>query len=162
MSAPLYDSRSHTRLSSIAFLHRRGPDNHHFNSYEETFVAKMVGLKRTGVDFKELAREAINEKLGEGPTEVLHVSGRARSRGTPIFRGSDFKKIRERCHRNDPIARRASAGLFPERGSTSQAYLEVVRQLRPSADGASEAQKLRYLHDHRIEDEQGNYADDAN
>ena len=127
------------------------------NDYEKSFVTRMGRLTNAGIDFEDLAREALERRFG-GTTEVL-----LRGFSTDALR--ELKQFANELSRifgggamgfYEPIIRYADLGLYgSKRGSP---LLEMLRQLGPAQSGVSSTKGI-ILHDHRIKDEAGNYPD---
>jgi len=130
------------------------------NNYEKVFVLKMTPLRKAGIDFGALAREALTGKFG-GATDVM-----LRDLSPDALREPDhFVKELSRIFGQgavaiyEPIAKYVDMGLYgPERDSP---VLNLIRQIGEPQKGVTESNTIS-LHEHRIKDEEGNYPDDAN
>ncbi len=127
--------------------------------YEKAFLVRTVQLCRTGINFEDLAREALLAKFG-GATDVLlgglsqetladpNLFVRAMSR---MFGGGAIGIY-------EPIVKYIEMGLHGPRESSP--VLDLIRLLGPPTDSLQQVEGV-VLHDHRVEDEDGNYADDV-
>jgi len=129
------------------------------NGYEKSFVAKMGRLTNAGIDFEDLAREALAKKFG-GATDVL-----LRGFSTDALQKPEiFVKELARVFGNgamgiyEPIVKYADLGLYGSKQDSP--VLAMLRQLGPSQGEITSAKGV-LLHDYRIKDEQGNYPDNA-
>ena len=129
------------------------------NDYEKSFILKMRRLRGAGIDFEELAREALVGKFG-GATEVLLRDLSPEALLNPDLFVRELSRIFGRGAMGvyEPIVRYVDMGLYSRGGDTP--VLSLLRQLGPSLGGADQGGVP--LHDHRIKDEDGNYSDDAN
>jgi len=129
------------------------------NDYEKSFILKMQRARRAGIVFEDMAREALVGKFG-GATDVLlrDLSPQALNNPEPFVR--ELTKIFGRGAMGvyEPIIKYFEMGLYSQTGDTP--VLALLRQLGPSLGGAEPGTLL--LHEHRIKDEEGNYADNAN
>jgi hypothetical protein len=129
------------------------------NEYEKSFVLRTTRLKSAGIDFQELAREALVAKFG-GAADVLlrDLSGRALNE--PSYFVEEMSRIFGRGAMGfyEPIIKYADQGLYGR--SQDSPILSLLRQLGPSLS-ANSSQDPVFLHEHRIKDEEGNYADNA-
>ena len=126
--------------------------------YERAFLEKAVPVCRSGVDFGDLAREALEGKFG-GATEVVLRDLTQEEMGSPIL----FVKAMSRIFGMgaagfyEPIVKFIDMGLYTDGGSSP--VLDLIRQIGP---GEGSGGALRPLHDHRVVDEDGNYSDESN
>jgi hypothetical protein len=129
------------------------------NDYEKSFVLRMQRLRGTGIDFGALAREALVGKFG-GATEVLLRGLSPDAMVNPDLFVKELTKIfgRGAIGVFEPIVKYVDMGLYSGAGDTP--VLALLRQLGPPSSGL--AQGGLPLHDHRIQDEDGNYSEDAN
>ena len=129
------------------------------NDYEKSFVLKMQRLKRVGIEFEALAREALVGKFG-GATEVLLRDLRPEALVDPDLFVKELTKIfgRGALGVYEPIVKYVDMGLYSRGGDSP--VLALLGQLGPPSGGL--AQGAMPLHDHRIKDEDGNYSEDAN
>jgi hypothetical protein len=129
------------------------------NAYEKSFVVKMQRLKGAGINFEELAREALVGKFG-GATEVLLRDLSPQALVNPDLFVKELSEIFGRGAMGvcDPIIKYVDMGLYSRGGDSP--VLALLRQLGPASAGL--AQGVMPLHDQRIKDEDGNYSDDAN
>ena len=129
------------------------------SDYEKSFVQKMQRLRGSGIDFEALAREALVGKFG-GATEVLLRDLSPEALVNPGLFVKELSNIFGRGAMGvyEPIIKYVDMGLY-KRGGDSP-VLALLRQLGPSSGGP--AQSGLPLHDQRIKDEDGNYAEDAN
>jgi hypothetical protein len=129
------------------------------NEYEKSFVLKTERVKAAGVDFQGLAREALTGKFG-GAADVLLRGLSPRALSEPESFVHEVSKIFGRGAMGvfEPITKYVDLGLYGS--SQNSPILALLRQLGP-ATGADQAKPV-LLHDHRVQDEQGNYSDEAN
>jgi len=129
------------------------------NDYEKVFVAKMMQLKKSGVAFEELAREALAAKFG-GATDVLLRDLSPDARADPELFVKELSRIFGRGVMSvyEPIAKYVDFGLYSPRNQSP--VLDLIQRLGPSQGGMGTDQRVS-LHEHRIEDEGGNYADNS-
>jgi hypothetical protein len=130
------------------------------NEYEKSFILRTTRLKTAGVDFQELAREALTRKFG-GAADVLlrGLSGRALSEPEYFVREMSKTFGRGAMGFFEPIIKYADLGLYGS--SQASPILSMLSQLGP-AQGAGSDEKHIFLHEQRIKDEEGNYPEDAN
>lgn len=129
------------------------------NDYEKSFVLKMRRLKSEGIDFQDLAREALTGKFGGAADVMLRGLGTDALREPEQFVG-ELARIFGRGAMGfyDPIVKYVDLGLYsPPQNSP---MLGILRQLGPPKEGESDPNRA-LLHEHRIKDEEGNYPDNA-
>jgi len=129
------------------------------NDYERTFVFKMNRVQRAGINFEDLAREALVGKFG-GATEVMLRDLSANALADPGLFVMELNGIfgRGAIAVFEPIVRYVDLGLYSQGGNSP--ILALLSQLGPAlADGVTTGV---LLHDQRVKDEDGNYADNAN
>ena len=130
------------------------------DDYEKSFLVKATRVINSGVRFEDLAREALASKFG-GATDVL-LGGLSRD---TLSDPSLFVKAMSRTFGRgalgiyEPIVKYVDMGLYGSGGSSP--VLDLIRQLGPAAMDAG-GLGMRPLHDQRVKDEDGNYAEDAN
>lgn len=129
------------------------------NDYEKSFVARMGRLASAGIDFEDLAREALTGKFG-GATDVL-----LRDLSTVALREPEhFVKELSKIFGSgamgvyEPIVKYVDLGLYGSKRDSPM--LGLLRQLGP-AQGEDPSANRYFLHEHRIKDEEGNYPDNA-
>ncbi len=129
------------------------------DDYERAFLLKTVRLSRSGVNFEELAREALSSKFG-GATDVLLRGLSPEILADPNLFVKAMSKMfgRGALGIYEPIVKYVDLGIYGTGGSSP--ILELIRQLGPAA-ATGEERKLTPLHDQRIADEHGDYADDS-
>ena len=129
------------------------------NDYEKTFVLRMGRLKTAGIDFQALAREALAGKFG-GATEVVLRDLSPEALEQPERFVNELTRIFGRGAMGfyEPITKYVDLGLYSQAGNSP--IMGLLRQLGPPEEGESETGKT-LLHEHRIKDEEGNYADNA-
>jgi hypothetical protein len=129
------------------------------NDYEKSFVTKMGRLTNAGIDFEDLAREALAEKFG-GATEVLLRGFSTDALREPEHFVKELSKVFGRGAMGfcEPIVRYADFGLYGSKRDSP--LLEMLRKLGPPQGEVSSA-KGTLFHDYRIKDEAGNYPDNA-
>lgn len=120
----------------------------------------MGRLRRAGIDFEALARESLTGKFG-GATEVLLRDLTPTALREPERFVNELSEIFGQGVNGilEPIVRYVDMGLYHPKYDTP--LLELLRQLGPSQAVVADQNQI-VLHDQRIQDEQGNYADDAN
>ncbi|MDA4124078.1 MAG: hypothetical protein OK438_01315 [Thaumarchaeota archaeon] len=130
------------------------------NDYEKTFILKTTRLRNSGVDFQELAREALTGKFG-GAVDVLlrDLSGRALNEPEHFVREMSKMFGRGAMGVYEPIIKYVDMGLYGS--SQAPPILGLLQQLGP-AQSPTSGEKPVFLHEHRIKDEEGNYPDNAN
>jgi len=129
------------------------------NDSEKVFVLKMAPLKRAGIDFEALAREALTGKFG-GATDVMLRDLSQDALREPEYFVKELSKIfgRGAVAIFEPIEKYIDLGLYgPERDSP---VLGLLRQLGQPQSGTPESNTI-FLHEHRVKDEEGNYPDNA-
>ena len=121
------------------------------SGYEAAFVAKMSLLSRQGFDFERGARAALEAKFG-GAADVLLRDMTEEERKEPGLFASELMKAFGRGAMGflEPIRAYGDRGLFPRKGDR-----EPFQMAMGSPGGSLP------LHDHRIRDEQGNFAEDS-
>jgi hypothetical protein len=130
------------------------------NDYEKAFVLKMRPLKRAGIDFGAVTREALVGKFG-GATEVLLRDLSPVALQEPEYFVQEVSRIFGKggamgvC---EPIIKYVDMGLYHMEQDTPE--LALLRQLGPAQSIVSD-QNSTLLHQHRIKDEDGNYPDNA-
>jgi len=129
------------------------------NDYEKVFVLKMMPLRKAGIDFEALAREALTGKFG-GATDVM-----LRNLSTDALREPEYfvKELTRIFGRGavaiyEPIEKYVDMGLYGPRQDSP--VLDLLRQLGQPQSGDTES-NATLLHEHRIKDEDGNYPDNA-
>ena len=129
------------------------------NDYEKTFVLKMQRVRRAGIGFEPLAREALVGKFG-GATEVLLKGVSQQALDDPEMFVKELSKVFGRGAMGvyEPIVKYVDMGLYSQPGVSP--VLDLLRQLGPSSGDGATAGVL--LHEHRVKDEEGNYSDNAN
>jgi hypothetical protein len=130
------------------------------NEYEKSFVLRTTRLKTAGVDFQELAREALMGKFG-GAAEVLLRDLSRKALNEPEYFVQEMSRIFGMGAMGfyEPIVKYIELGLYGS--NQASPVLGLLRQLGP-APIADSSEKSIFLHEHRIKDEEGNYSDDAN
>jgi len=129
------------------------------NDYEKMFVAKMSPLKKLGISFEELAREALTAKFG-GATEVLLRDLSPGARENPEL----FVKELSRMFGGgvmsvyEPILKYVDFGMYGPRGQSPVS--DLIQRLGPP-EGGMRTDGWVGLHQHRIKDEGGDYADNS-
>ena len=119
----------------------------------------MGRLTNAGIDFEDLAREALTGKFG-GATDVLLRDLSPTALREPEY----FVKELSRIFGNgamgvyEPIVKYVDLGLYGSKRDSP--VLGLLRQLGP-AQGEDPSTNRAFLHEHRIKDEEGNYADNA-
>ncbi len=129
------------------------------NDYERTFLTKTVRLSRSGVNFEALAREALSAKFG-GATDVLLRGLSPASLADPSLFVKDMSSMfgRGALGIYEPILKYVDMGMYGSQGSSP--VLDLIRQLGPAAMNGEETEMIP-LHDQRIRDQHGDYADDV-
>ncbi len=129
------------------------------DGYEKTFLMKTVRLSKSGVSFEALAREALLAKFG-GATDVLLRGLDSNSLSDPNLFVSAMSKMfgRGALGIYEPILKYVDMGMYGSQGSSP--VLDLIRQLGPASTNGEE-HKVIPLHDQRVKDEHGDYADDA-
>jgi len=127
------------------------------NDYEKLFVSKMARLRGSGISFETLAREALSGKFG-GAADVLLRDLSAEAKGNPQYFVKEMSRIFGRGAEGvfEPIVRFVDLGLYGQ--SEDSPTLQLLREIGP-AGGSSSPRIL--MHEHRVKDEQDNYAEDA-
>jgi hypothetical protein len=130
--------------------------------YEKSFVDKVSRFTASGIDFEVLAREAIIEKFG-GAAGALFSDLRNGILKEPGLFAQEFSRKfgRGAIGFLEPIVKYAESGRYYENHADRSNLLEIIHQIGPPGS-QSEWQRKTQLHDHRIKDEQENYAEDAN
>ncbi len=129
------------------------------DDYERTFLAKTVRLSRSGVNFEDLAREALSSKFGGATDVLLHgLSPEVLADPNMLVKAMTKMFGRGALGIYEPIVKYVDLGLYGTKGFSP--VLELIRQLGPAAL-TDEERELIPLHDQRIEDEHGDYADDS-
>jgi len=119
----------------------------------------MMPLRKAGIDFEALAREALTGKFG-GATDVMLRDLSPDALGEPEYFVKELSKIfgRGAVAIYEPIEKYVDLGLYgPEQDSP---VLGLLRQLGQTQSGGMEPDTI-LLHQHRIKDEEGNYPDNA-
>ncbi|MGD0478175.1 MAG: hypothetical protein ABSB29_08430 [Nitrososphaerales archaeon] len=129
------------------------------NDYEKSFVTKIGRLTNVGIDFEDLAREALAKKFG-GAAEVLLRGLSTDALREPEHFVKELSRIFGRGAMGiyEPIVKYVDLGLYGSKRDSP--LLEMLRQLG-SAQGEVSSAKGILLHDYRIKDEEGNYPDTA-
>jgi hypothetical protein len=130
------------------------------NDYEKSFILKMQRVRRGGIDFEALAREALVGKFG-GATDVLLRDLSPQALNDPELFIKELTKIFGRGAMGvyEPIVRYVDMGLYSQASGSPVLYL--LRQLGPYSGSETNAGGV-LLHEHRVKDEDGNYPDNAN
>jgi len=128
------------------------------NDYERMFVDKMSQLKRAGIPFGQLAREALIAKFG-GATDVMLRDLSPDAREDPELFVKELSRIFGGGVMSvyEPIVKYVDLGMYSPGGQS--AVLDLIQRLGPP-QGAIRPDGVG-LHQHRIKDEEGNYADNA-
>lgn len=129
------------------------------NDYEKSFIMKLNRLKRSGIDFEDLAREALVGKFG-GATDVLLRDLSPEALKEPERFVKELSGIFGRGAMGvyEPISRYVDLGAYS--GAQPTQAMLLVRQLGPPQGEVSDPSGT-FLHEHRIKDEEGNYSDNA-
>jgi hypothetical protein len=129
------------------------------NEYEKSFILKTTRLKTAGIDFQELARDALIAKFG-GAADVLLRDLSVRALNEPEYFVQEMSRIFGRGAMGfiEPISKYVDMGLYGS--SQASPVLGLLRQLGP-AQSTDLNENGVYLHEHRIKDEEGNYSDNA-
>jgi len=129
------------------------------NDYEKVFVLKMTPLRRAGIDFGSLAREALTGKFG-GATDVMLRGLSPDAMREPECFVKELSRIfgQGAVAIYEPITKYVDMGLYGPRQDSP--VLDMLRQLGEPQEGETESNKI-LLHEHRIKDEEGNYPDNA-
>lgn len=119
----------------------------------------MQRVRRAGIGFEALAREALVGKFG-GATDVLLRDLSPQALDDPELFVRELTAIFGRGAMGvfEPMVKYVDMGLYSQ--ATDSPVLALLRQLGPSLGGAEGGSV--FLHEHRIKDEQGNYSDNAN
>jgi hypothetical protein len=127
------------------------------NDYEKTFVLKTTRLRSSGVDFQGLAREALTGKFG-GAADVLLRDLSSRGLTDPVYFVQEISRIFGRGSMGilEPITRYVEMGLYTTNQSSS--IESLLGQFGPAPDSPP-GDNTVLLHQHRVEDEEGNYSD---
>jgi len=130
------------------------------NDYEKSFILKMQRVRRAGIGFEALAREALVGKFG-GATEVLLRDLSPQALDDPELFVKELTKIfgRGAMAVYEPMIRFVDMGLYSQ--TSDSPVLALLRQLGPSLITGTDMGGVP-LHEHRIKDEEGNYPDNAN
>jgi len=130
------------------------------SDYGKDFVLKVGRLTKGGIDFEDLTKAALSGRFG-GATDVLlrDLSGAALKDPEQFVRETSRIFGRGAIGIYEPIIRFVDLGLYSKESDSP--ILELIRQLGPPNGGHAEPSKA-LLHEHRVKDEQGNYAEDAN
>ncbi len=132
--------------------------------YEVTFVSRMRDRMEEGMNFAEVAQESLADNRGESPSEVLFkMIGKAGVMQPEPFvaRVSSvlgegartiFASIEDRADR----WRELSAESVP-----ASAYESLMGSLVVVCQGQAGGSATALLHDHRIRDQLGTYAEDG-
>ena len=129
------------------------------NDYEKVFVLKMGPLRKAGIDFEALTREALTGKFGGAVDVMLRGLSPDALREPECF----VKELSKTFGRGavaiyEPIAKYVDMGLYgPKQDSP---VLGLLHQLGQPQRGETESNTI-FLHQHRIKDEDGNYPDNA-
>jgi hypothetical protein len=120
----------------------------------------MDRLRRAGIDFEALSREALTGKFG-GATDVLLRDLTPEALKEPERFVKELSKMFGRGAMGvyEPIVKYVDMGIYNQ--AQSSHVLALLRQLGP-LQGGLEDPNLVLLHEHRIKDEDGNYPDNAN
>ena len=129
------------------------------NDYEKTFVLKMGRLRRNGIEFEEVAKEALTGKFG-GATDVLLRDLSPAALKEPERFADELWNIFGRGAMGfcEPIIRYVDLGLYSRKEYSPVAGL--IHQLGPPTGDDSDPKGVP-LHDHRVKDEQGNHPDNV-
>ena len=139
----------------LPLLHASGGTN----DYEKMFVAKMSPLKKLGISFEELAKEALTAKFG-GATEVLLRDLSPSARENPELFMKELSRIFGGGVMSvyEPIVKYVDFGMYGTRGKSP--VTDLIQRLGPPERGMKTDGWVG-LHQHRVEDEGGNYADNS-
>jgi hypothetical protein len=129
------------------------------NDYEKVFVLKMGPLRKAGIDFEALAREALTGKFG-GATDVMLRGLSPDALREPEYFVKELSRIfgGGAVAIYEPIAKYVDMGLYGPKQDTP--VLGLLRQLGQPQGGGTESNAI-FLHEHRVKDEEGNYSDNA-
>ena len=130
---------------------------------EQAFVDRMKPLMDEGMDFAVVAQETLVDTMGETPSQVLFkVIGKAGIMRPDLFAQRVSQFFEEGA--SDLLAAVESRALkWREIGSvavTASAYESLMGTLISVASYSSYNSGTVLLHDHRIKDELGSYAED--
>jgi hypothetical protein len=121
---------------------------------EKAFVERLARLGFTGPDFAELAREALRRKFGGGGDVLLEGMDRSTLEEPEVFAAEMNRRFgpgaKQFCV---SIVGLAESGLFHP--SQPSGLESLIYPMVPSIEG----RRLLALHNHRIKDEEGNYAE---
>ena len=122
--------------------------------HEKAFVERMARLGFGGPDFAALVREALRQKFGGGGDVLLGGMGRSTLEAPELFAAEMHRRFgpgaMQFCVM---IVRLAESGLFQPPEPSGRESL--VYPTLPLVEG----KRLLALHEQRIQDEEGNYAE---
>ena len=132
------------------------------NDFEKSFVLQMDRLRHAGYDFEAGARQALEGKFGGASVVLLRDLSENAKRDPSVF-VRELSRVFGRGSMGflEPIAKYGQMGLFPPLRPGKHAIDGVLEDIGPG-EGTGSEQELSGLHDQRIRDEDGNYADEAN
>jgi len=115
--------------------------------------------KKLGIPFEELAREALTAKFG-GATEVLLRDLSPDARGNPELFVKELSRIFGAGVMSvyEPIVKYVDLGMYTPRGQSPVS--DIIQRLGPPQGGVRTDDWVS-MHQHRVEDEGGNYADNS-
>jgi hypothetical protein len=129
------------------------------NASEKAFLSKSNWMVKSGISFEALAREALAAKFGGSSESILRgLSFEA------LARPESFLASMSRLFGNgaiaiyDPITKYIDKGLYTAEGYSP--VLDLIRRLGVPKRGGQTAPGV-FLHDHRVQDEAGNYPDNS-
>jgi len=119
----------------------------------------MGPLRKAGIDFEALAREALTGKFG-GAVDVMLRGLSPDALKEPERFVNELSKTfgRGAVAIYEPITKYVDMGLYGPRQDSP--VLGLLRQLGEPQRGETESSTI-FLHQHRIKDEDGNYPDNA-
>jgi ubiquinone biosynthesis protein UbiJ len=129
--------------------------------YERDFVLRIRGLVRTGPDFAELVKDALQETMGEAGSSVLLVGMDKAALGQPArfaqelsrFFGAGAASVLKMI-----VTRASERSKGPAERSPEGTLADVLAE-GPEARFGVAAVRQTYLHDHRIKDELDEYSE---
>ena len=126
--------------------------------YERDFLVKATRVCKAGIRLEDLAREALTAKFG-GAADVMLGGLSVETLSDPKLFVGAMSRIFGRGAMGiyEPIVKYVDLGLYG--GQQSSPVLDLIRQLGPAS--TSEVTRTVPLHDQRVKDDEGNYADDA-
>lgn len=121
---------------------------------EEAFVERMSRLGFRGPDFAALTREALRQKFGGAADVLLQGMDQATLEAPNLFATEMHRRFglgaRQFCV---TIVRLGESGLF--QSAEPSGTESLIYPMVPPVEG----KRLLTLHEHRIKDEEGNYAE---